>query len=76
MTTATEKTQLKTLLGFKQMEKQMDKLEETTKQLQKEKELEAIKLKEQALQEAKMKQDLDNTARAAIKARRLENKLV
>lgn len=73
---STERTQLKTLLGFKAMERSMDKLEQQTAELEKEKEQEALKLKEQAAQEAQMKVELDQTARAAMTARKLESKMI
>lgn len=72
----TQKTQMSALLGFKQMENTIEKLEQQTRELATEKEQEAAKLKEQAKNEAQMKAQIDQTARAAIKARKLQNKML
>lgn len=73
---ASEQSQLQTLKGFQEMEDTMEKLKEETISLEKEKEQEALKLKMKAQAETKIKEKLDETARNAIKARRLESKMM
>lgn len=73
---ASEQSQLQTLKGFQEMEDTMEQLKQETLELERQKEQEAIKLKEKAAAEAKIKEKLDETARSAIKARRLESKMM
>lgn len=58
------------------MEESMAKLEQETKELEHQKEMEALKLKQQAKQEAAMREQLDQTAKAEINARKYETKMI